>query len=303
MDKINIDDIRIVRTFKNLDRNTVNSLLRLYDNRIAAVTYSIIDIYDPNHNFHIDLSIDSKCEGLNSLSQVDFHTIISSSNEGIIQIWYISKHSYKLLHMINKAHSSWITKVLTLTSGRYVTSSFDTTIKIWSSIAPYTSAPFHILKGHSDGVTSLVYYKEKELLISSSFDKTIRLWSMITYQCMSVKNGIFSDMTNSMYKIDKRRIIVGGEYKIQVVDIEKLKIETKIDNRKFGEVKSFLMLRNGKTLICGCDPDKYVVFNIETKKYKLVQCKCNHIILDLVKIDDSTIMAGYSSGLIRLIKY
>ena len=54
MDKINIDDIRIVRTFKNLDRNTVNSLLRLYDNRIAAVTYSIIDIYDPNHNFHIN---------------------------------------------------------------------------------------------------------------------------------------------------------------------------------------------------------------------------------------------------------
>ena len=38
-DKINANDIRIVRTFKELYRKVVYSLLMLYDNRIASVGY------------------------------------------------------------------------------------------------------------------------------------------------------------------------------------------------------------------------------------------------------------------------
>ena len=302
-DKINANDIRIVRTFKELYRKVVYSLLMLYDNRIASVGYSIIDIYDPKHNYRVDLSIEANCDGLLTLAQIDYHTIISCTTEGCIQIWYISKHSYKLLFTNFTAHISWITKVTTLSSNRYATSSFDTSIKIWSSETPYASTPFRILNGHKDGVTSLVYYKEKEVLISGSFDSTIRLWSMKTYQCVSIKSGIFCDMSNSMYKIDGRRIVVGGEDIINVVDIEKMKVETKVENRKFGNVKSFLMLRNGKTLICGCEVDKYVLLNVETKKYKIVELKNNHIMFDILRIDDSTFMVGYSSGRIRIIQY
>ena len=47
-------------------------------------------------------------------------------------------------------------------------------------------------------------------MISGSDDKTLRLWNMSTYQCDTVIKGVECISTNSLYQIDKDRVIVGG---------------------------------------------------------------------------------------------
>ena len=46
-------------------------------------------------------------------------------------------------------------------------------------------------------------------MISSDFDQTLRLWNMSTYQCITVIEGVRCYSRNSLYQIDKDRVIVG----------------------------------------------------------------------------------------------
>ena len=68
-----------------------------------------------------------------------------------------------------------------------------------------------MLKGHSRGVNSLLYMKERDVMISRSYDVTLRIWNMSTYQCDKVIEGVdCCCFNNSLYQIDKDRVIVGG---------------------------------------------------------------------------------------------
>ena len=46
-------------------------------------------------------------------------------------------------------------------------------------------------------------------MISGSEDNTLRLWNMSTYQCDKVIYGVQCCSNNSLYQIDKDRVIVG----------------------------------------------------------------------------------------------
>ena len=78
-----------------------------------------------------------------------------------------------------------------------------------------------MLKGHSNIVTSLLYIKERDILISGSDDETLRIWHMSTYQCDKVIEGVDCCSTNSLYQIDKDRVIVGERETFLIVNIDK----------------------------------------------------------------------------------
>ena len=93
---------------------------------------------------------------------------------------------------------------------RRISCSYDKTIKIWKSNLLYSDTPIKVLEGHSYVVISLLYIKERDILISGSSDVTLRIWNMSTYQCDKVIKGVRCCFTNSLYQIDKDRVIVGG---------------------------------------------------------------------------------------------
>ncbi|PYH67159.1 WD40 repeat domain-containing protein, partial [Aspergillus vadensis CBS 113365] len=58
-----------------------------------------------------------------------------------------------------------------------VSDSADKTIRLWNTA---TGALKHILKGHSEWISSVAFSGDGQMLISGSRDKTIRLWDTAT---------------------------------------------------------------------------------------------------------------------------
>ena len=82
----------------------------------------------------------------------------------------------------------------------------------------------------------------------------LHLWNMSTYQCITVIEGVDCCSTNSLYQIDKDRVIVGGYVNsFSIVNIDKCIIEKRIKDESLGDVCCFLKFRDNKTILCGCN--------------------------------------------------
>ena len=269
----------------------VNSLLHLKDGRVASCSYDkTIRIYDPSNAYHCDQVIERHRDSITSICQLDDGTIVSGSLNAIM----IGDYT------IYNAHDDWIHKVITLPNNRISSCSYDKTIKIWKSNPPYSDTPIKVLKGHRNYVSSLLYMKERDILISGSWDVTLRLWNMSTYQCVTVIKGVDCYFTNSLYQIDKDRVIVGAYDSFCIVNIDKCVIKKRINVKSLGYVNCFLKLRDNKTILFGCDYGIFCFYVMNTKKYKIIND--NHY-SDLLLIDDNTFLSCSNDTTIKVWRY
>ena len=128
-------------------------------------------------------------------------------------------------HIIYKAHNQMVSKVIVLPNNRIASCSLDRLIKIWKSDPPYSDTPLKVLKGHRGYVISLIYIKERDILISGSDDQSLRFWNMTTYQCVSSIKGVSCCDVNVFFQIDSNRVIIGERYQITIINIDKLNRE------------------------------------------------------------------------------
>ena len=126
-------------------------------------------------------------ESINSICQLDDGTIVSSLHYTIMIGDYTIKN----------AHNERIWKVIALPNNKIASCSNDYTIKIWKN-----NIPIKVLEGHSSYVTSLLYIKERDIMISGADDGTLRLWNTPTFQCVTMIEGVEC--------LDKDRVIVCG---------------------------------------------------------------------------------------------
>ena len=206
-------------------------------------------------------------------------------------------------YTIKNAHDSWIWKVITLPNNRIASCSADDTIKIWKSNPRYSDTPIKVLEGHSFFVTSLLYIKERDILISGSRDDTLHLWNMSTYQCDKVIEGVECYSTNSLYQIDKDRVIVGGANSFSIVNIDKCIIEKRIKDKSIGNVYCFLKFRDNKTILCGCKYGIFCFYDMKTEQYKITNDNHHRAIKDLLLIDDNTFLSCSEDSTIKVWKY
>ena len=108
----------------------------------------------------------------------------------------------------------------------------------------------------------------------------LRLWDVSTYRKKVIK-GVHCCWINSLYQIDKDRVIVGGIEAVYIVNIDKYVIEKIIEDTTFGFVQSFLNLRN--TILLGCSGGLYLFDDITTEQYNIHN---NDNITDLLLMDD-----------------
>ena len=291
MMEINIEQVKTITGHTGY----VNSLLHLKDGRVASCSVDkTIRIYAPSNDYHCDQVIKRHNYCISSICQLEDGTIVSCSFDRTIMIGD---------YTIKNAHDSYILKVITLPNNRIASCSQDKTIKIWKSNPPYSDIPIKVLKGHSNSVYSLLYIKERDVMISGSDDKTLRLWNMSTYQCITVIEGVYCYYPNSLYQIDKDRVIVGGENSFSIVNIDKCVIENRIEDILLGDVDCFLKLRDNKTILRGCDIGIFCFYDMNTKQYKRTKNNHEGYITDLLLIDDNTFLSCSTDTTIQVWRY
>ena len=104
-------------------------------------------------------------------------------------------------------------------------------------------------------------------MISCSSEGTLRLWNMTTYQCVTVIKEVVSISTNSLFQIDKDRVIVGGNKTFCIVNIDKCIIEKRIEDKSLGFISCFLKLRDNRTILCGCGIGTFCFYDMNTGEY------------------------------------
>ena len=140
-------------------------------------------------------------------------------------------------------------------------------------------------------------------MISGSFDKTLHLWNMSTYQCDKVIKGVRCYSHNSLYQIDKDRVIVGGS-SFSIVNLDKCVIEKTIKDASVEDVRCFLKLRDNKTILCGCnDNGIFCFYDMKTEQYKITKNNHNDHITDLLFKDDNTFLSCSLDKTIKVWKY
>ena len=126
---------------------------------------------------------------------------------------------------------------------------------------------------------------------------------MSTYQCDKVIEGVKCCSTNSLYQIDKDRVIVGGVNSFSIVNIDKCVIEKRIKDESIEYVECFLKLRDNKTILCGCDNGIFCFYDMNTEQYKITNDNHNYYINDLLLIDDNTFLSCSWDYTIQVWKY
>ena len=238
--------------------------------------------------------IERHSESIKSICQLDDGTIVSCSDDKSIMIGD---------YTIKNAHNKYINQVITLPNNRIASCSYDySIIKIWKSNPPYSDTPIKVLEGHSNSVTSLLYIKERDVMISGSHDETLRIWNMSTYQCDKVIEGVKCS-PNSLYQIDKDRVIVGGEDSFFIVNIDKCIIEKRIDDESFEGVCCFLKLRDNKTILCGCNNGIFCFYDMNTEQCTITNDNHHRAINDILLIVDNTFLSCSLDYTIKVWKY
>ena len=141
-------------------------------------------------------------------------------------------------------------------------------------------------------------------MISGSYDGTLRIWNMSTYQCVNVIEGVQCYFPNSLYQIDKDRVIVGKhKSSFYIVNIDKCVVENIIKDETLGYVRCFLKLRDNKTILCGCDKGIFCFYNIKTEEYRITENNHKEYINDLLLIDEHTFLSCSEDKTIKVWKY
>ena len=286
-----------VTLFKSITDHTagVYSLLRLKDGRVASCSNDkTIRIYNPSNDYNCDQVLQRHSNIIYSICELIDGTIVSCSSDQSIMIGD---------YTINNAHNDIIRKIITLPNNRIATCSDDKTIKIWKSNKPYSDTPIKVLEGHSNYVTSLLYIKERDIMISGSIDGTLHLWNMSSYQCNKTIKGVYCCWTNALYQIDNDRVIVGAKTYFYIVNIDKCVVEKTIEDESLGFVNCFLKLRDNNTILCGCGSGQLCYYDLITGKYSISKNNHEKDIADLLLVNNKSFLSCSFDSVIKLWNY
>ena len=282
---INITDFKIIKTITENTKG-IFTLLPYKDNKFAGNTETSLLIFDKDFQCEKIIPHPEGIETFCALSDETF--CIGSKDKSIIIGDYTIKN----------AHSYEIISIVVLPNNRIASSGKDSTIKIWKSNPPYSDTPIKVIDYSR---VCMIYCKERYLLVTQAEYESIKLVNMTTYQCVTKIEEIPCYSGNGIYQIDKDRVIVGGVGVIIIVNLESGKKESEIVDESINYAHAFLMLRDNKTILCACRYGKFLLYDIETKKYIVEEKHKDEFVNDLLKIDDETFITNHDD--VKIWKY
>ena len=318
--KENYEDKRNENIFTNTKTisdhtRIVNSLILLKDKRIASSSQdNTIKIFDSNNNYKCDITITGHRDYVTSITELENGKIASCSWDKTIKIWLITKNSYQPLYTITNAHNDRIYKIITFPNNRIATISNDNTIKIWKTLPPYDNNPFITLncvikKSKTDNSIryytigcSLLYMKNKNILVSGTRYKELIIWSIETYQSINIVKDVGCYWSHSIYQFDNDRIIVGGRNVFCVVFVDRIGsyIESSYTDNSLGFVLCFnKIIDDNDIVICGCQGGKMLQYDIQSKNILIIPSSHTSFINDILIINKNTFLTCSTDNTIK----
>ena len=192
-----------------------------------------IKIYDNNFNM-IQNILNPKDSNIIYFSIKDENNFATCSLNNKIKTWkktlIKNEYSFILNKIINKAHYYLINQIKYCLNGNIISCSEDETIKIWEENNNNEYQCVTILINGFD-IHSILLLEDKNILISSGYNGT-KFWNLNNYEfIIYIKNAICK-LNKSLKRIDKNRIIVGGDDDgiIKIISINERNIIKEIKN-------------------------------------------------------------------------
>lgn len=219
------------------------------------------------------------------ICELSNHLLVSGSRDHSIKIWSLNKTNYKCEKTIIDAHTSTIYNIIEISNHRMTSCAYDKSIKIWKAISPFELITS--LQGHNSSVVAILYLHKREELISISRDSVLRVWSMVTYQAVSIMNGISVCFSHSLCILDNKTISIGYNNIIEIIDINGLKVNKvfEIQNNEITNIYSLIAV-NHNTIICGCNDGILYEYDFANNNVKKTKSIHTENIYDIIKINE-----------------
>ena len=162
-------------------------------------------------------------------------------------MYSITKDSYKIELIIEKAHNKTINKVIVLPNNIIATCS-SVKIKLWDMTTYLKKEPIRTLEGNvKRGFFFInVFQTEKLFNFRGLKEEDLYIWNLETYQCVSVFKGVEGYYENNLYQLDDARIVAGGVYVFNIINLNIMTIEETVNVKELDcyIVSYFLQLRD-----------------------------------------------------------
>ena len=182
---------------------------------------------------------------ISKLCSNDDDYLLSCGSDTRVKIWklHFASKTYELLHILC-GHTKTVSNAFVINNKHIISSSFDESIRIWSSTFPYK----HVTSLHhfNNPVHAVLLLNNKRTLLSYG-GRLICFWNMNTYQCESVIKGVYCSNNNALIQLEHSNLIaVGGYEKIYLICPSKLTVAKTIDSQHFAyaDISAFLNVNN-----------------------------------------------------------
>jgi len=165
------------------------------------------------------LAIGAKCDkkaSKNSYEEKDYSEIIIFEKNSIDNTWKLSQEL--------RDHTDVVRSIIFTNDGSsMISSSHDTTIKVWKKNGEQKWQCIQTLMGHKKWVAALVFSNNCTLLASVSQDETVRIWrknSSKEWECFQILSGFPDCVRDVKFNLSGRKLIVADcEGKVTIWNI------------------------------------------------------------------------------------
>ena len=199
-----IKELKLINTYKPHSWH-IYKLVNINFNRVASCSYDrIINIYNVNDNFRIDVSLNSHSSNVFDMIFSNKNNIlISGSNDNTMIFWDLSsKNDIKQVN--KKEFESKITTIAEFCNGNIAVASSDMNITFFNNFSI-----INVLKtDHTESISKILELRNKDF-ITGSYDYTCNIYSKDYALKHCIKKHTF--FVSSILQMDDGVIITGSE--------------------------------------------------------------------------------------------
>lgn len=320
-----------VEEAKSINENlgTIESIRFLNDGRLLfSFKKDTIKIYDATKDYECLQTINDSSISPNNICQLDNGDLVFINHLTDLVISSLTPDGLKEEMKIHKPHHgdpySYISTISTLSGNRVATTGSDGNLKIWDMNKPYQEKKLFektLYFGDPPIINHMYYERDREMLfLSSRTEDNIRVFDVKNYKEL---DSIY--LNGFIVPLDKNRLLIGGVFRVDVLDLETFKPSNLVYNKQLGSITALIKLNNNNCVLMENTEKKMFLSNLKDERFleisskpkpksKLfnldlnnnnfneISSKQNAHINNFIRVNDDTFLSSDIDGIIKIWK-